>query len=215
MGLLGKVRSALAGVAVGIRASMGGGRAYSETVGWSPDRSNVMYWAPADSRQHLPAWTRAADQRQGRVALPEFRRGQGRRARHRAPHRRPRPFAPAQQRGHRLERGWRRWTGRPTRSRSPGATSPAGATSTTSRTWPAAQRLKQGEFLAAWAANPRWKGEVSLQAFDASEIRTPDGMGPGAEGVRRGAGGRELRGRLRTTRLPRGWQSSCRSPRRR
>lgn len=55
MGFFGKIRSAVAGAALGFRMSVG---AYSEATNWSADRSNVMYIAPSDTRQALPRWTR-------------------------------------------------------------------------------------------------------------------------------------------------------------
>ena len=177
MGLLGKVRSALAGVAVGIRASMGGGRAYSETVGWSPDRSNVMYWAPADSRQHLPAWTRV--QINGKVewlfqnfgVVKEGVRGI---VRHTVG--RGRSLQLNSEDTDWNEEGEMDWeTYALSKSRCDVANRRNFYDFQNLAGW---QRLKQGEFIAAWAANPRWDGEVSLQAFDASEIKTPEGMGP-------------------------------------
>ncbi len=177
MSVFGKIRSAVAGAAVGFAAAISGGRAYSETVGYSTDRSNVMYWAPADSRQHLPAWTRT--QINGKVewlfqnfgVVKEGVRGI---VRHTVGRGRFLQLNSTDTDWNELaETDWETYALSKSRCDLAGRRNFYDFQNLAG--W---QRLKQGEFLGAFAANPRWKGEICVQAFDASEVRTPNGKGP-------------------------------------
>ena len=187
MGFFGKIRGAVAG------AFMNWGGAYSEAVNPSPDRSNIMYYMPADSRQHLPAWTRSQINskvqwlyenfgivKEGVLGITRHTVGTGRALQLNSDDTEWNELA---------ELDWQTYALSKSRCDLAGLRNFYDY-----QNLAVEQRLKQGEFLGAFCQNPRWPatykdgtamtddagdpiGDICVQAFDAGEIKTPPDKG--------------------------------------
>ena len=193
MTLLNKVRAAVAGAVLGASMSLGWGGPYSEATNPSPDRSNIMYMAPADSRQALPRWTRRQINakvewlwqsfgvvKEGVLGITRHTVGRGRSLQINSDDAEFNELA---------ELDWE------TYALSKDRCDLAGLRNFYDfQNFACEQRLKKGEFLGAHVQNPRWPatykdgspmlggdgdpvGDPCMMCFDADEIQTPPGKG--------------------------------------
>ncbi len=153
---------------------------YGETTGYSPDRSNIMFYLPADSRMYLDSYTRNEINRKTEWLYQNFgvvKEGVRGIARHTVGkgvslqiNSEDEDFNEA------AEADFEDMALSPARFDIAGRRNFYEAQETACE-----QRMKLGEFLACHATNPRWNNEPCIQMFDNQEIVTP---GEIADGIR-------------------------------
>ncbi len=171
MGIFRTIKSALAGAALGFRATWGN---YSDAVGLgSTDRSsNYLVWLDADTRQYLDPWTREIVYRkvewlfQNFGVVKEAVRGIAR-------------LTVGRGIGLQLNTDDEEWNALAEEQFEAWACAPSRCDMAGRRSFyqlqkfAVTQRIKAGEFWAAFFGNPRWDGEPALQVYDAKEVVTP------------------------------------------
>ncbi len=178
MSIFSRISSGLAGAVDGFKAA--GFGSYGDTTGYSPDRSNIMFYLPADSRLYLDGWTRNEINRKVEWLFQNFgvvKEGVRGIARHTVGkgvclqiNSEDEDFNEA------AEADFEDYALSPARFDIAGRRNFYEAQETACE-----QRMKLGEFLACHATNPRWNNDPCVQMFDAQEIVTP---GDVADGVK-------------------------------
>ena len=170
-----RLTSAAAGLALGISAATSG--PFSETMGYSPDRSSIMYYLPDDSRMYLDGWTRQEINRKAEWLYQSFgivKEGVNGIARHTV------------QKGIslQLDSDDEEWNALAEADFECYALSPDRFDIARRRNFYEAQttaveqRILRGEFFASHAQNPRWGNAPCVQLWDAQEITTPSKAKP-------------------------------------
>lgn len=176
-GFLSRLGAGLSGAISGFKAA--GFGSYGETTGYSPDRSNIMFYLPADSRMYLDAWTRNEINRKTEWLFQNFgvvKEGVRGIARHTCGkgvslqiNSEDEDFNEA------AEADFEDYALSPSRFDIAGRRNFYETQETACE-----QRMKLGEFLACHATNPRWNNEPCIQMFDAQEIVTPGDIADGS-----------------------------------
>ncbi|MDR3406368.1 MAG: phage portal protein [Chthoniobacter sp.] len=175
MSFLGKLRGALAGAYLGFRSAISGGYwSYSDATAYSPDRGGIYLYQGSDSRYRISAWTRREVLRrvtwlfQNFGIIKEAVRGM---ARHTVGKGICLTLNTDDDEWNALaEADFEAWAMAPDRCDISGRRNFYEL-----QNFAVVQRVKQGEFLAAFVANPRWEDAPAIQVFDALEVENPQG----------------------------------------
>jgi len=170
MSFLGSLRGALAGAVLGFKASY---NSYSDAVFQSPDRGEIYYYLSADTRMPATVYTRRRILQkvtwlyQNFGIIKEACRGM---ARHTVGKGIVLTLNTDDDEWNALaEADFEAWAMSPDRCDIAGRRNFYEL-----ETFAVVQRVKQGEFLAAFVENPRWNREPAIQVFDSLELDTPD-----------------------------------------
>ncbi|HEY3898937.1 MAG TPA: phage portal protein [Chthoniobacter sp.] len=169
MSVFGAIRGALAGAVLGFKAAY---NSYSDAVFLSPDRGEVYYYLSADTRQPATVYTRRRILQkvtwlyQNFGIIKEAVRGM---ARHTVGKGICLTLNTDDDEWNALaEAEFEAWAMAPDRCDISGRRNFYEI-----QTFAVVQRVKQGEFLASFANNPRWNDEPCLQVYDTLELDTP------------------------------------------